>query len=270
MTSNARFRLGRRIGRYLELPRIRGTLRGRLVSYIYRSSNNVGSQLEFYGELEVIRRITSSPNKNWSVIDVGANIGKYAKAWLKSSSEVCVISLEIDPNLSKHLQKSQREYPNRWTVQEFGLSNRSGPISFYSHTAGSEVNSIEKFRGDVVGTRAGHVEKASDFISKEITNQTFLKVDVEGHEYTILHDIMINSDARPSVIQFEFGTAQIYARKSLKDFYEILPDYDIGKVYQGGVDFVSYENYGVEAFGMANIIAVHKSKPEIIDLLRYR
>ena len=270
MTSNAKFRLGRRIGRRLELPRIRDTLIGRLVSYIHRSSNNVGSQLEFYGELEIIRRITSSPNQNWTVIDVGANVGQYTKVWLNSSSEVCVVSLEIDPNLSKHLQKSQREYPNRWTVHEFGLSNRSGPITFYSHTAGSEVNSIKKFRSDVVATKTGHVEKASDFLLKETTDQTFLKVDVEGHEYTILHDIMVNSDARPSVIQFEFGTAQVYARKFLKDFYEVLPDYDIGKVYQGGVDFVSYENYGVESFDMANIIAVHKSKPEITDLLRYR
>jgi FkbM family methyltransferase len=267
---NAKFRLGRLIGRYLERPRISGTLRGRLVSYIHRSSNNAGSQLEFYGELEIIRRLVSSPGQNWTVIDVGANVGQYAMAWLNSSSEVHVISLEIDPYLGTHLQKIQREYADRWTVHEFGLSNISGPISFHSHTAGSECNSIEKFRSDVVGTKTGRVEKASDFIPKEITDQTFLKVDVEGHEYIILFDIMKNSDARPSVIQFEFGTPQIYARKFLKDFYNVLHDYDIGKVYQGGVDFVSYEDYGVESFDMANIIAVHKSKSEIRDILGYK
>ena len=61
----------------------------------------------------------------------------------------------------------------------------------------------------------------------------FLKLDVEGHEVAVLRGAqgMLNRGAI-SMIQFEFGPANIYSRSYFYDFWSLLSDsYDLSESF---------------------------------------
>ena len=156
MSNNYKFRLGRRFARYIEMPRLRGTVRARIYEYLERSYHNIGSQLEFYGELDIIGKLSKFA-LNTVILDVGANHGQYALRWVGATRNARVISFEIDPKLQPGLRAAAAPYGGRWLVEDFGLSDRNGGALLYKSDRSDEVTSLEA----VVGSELSQETSAS-------------------------------------------------------------------------------------------------------------
>lgn len=60
---------------------------------------------------------------------------------------------------------------------------------------------------------------------------------------------------RPKLIQFEFGIASVEACIFMKDFFALLPHYDIYRVLQNGIRKIKYNEYA-ELLLTTNYLAV--------------
>jgi FkbM family methyltransferase len=87
-----------------------------------------------------------------------------------------------------------------------------------------------------------------------------LKLDVEGHELAVLRGAeRMLSAGRVSMIQFEFGPANIYSRTYFYDFWAMLaPAYDLFRIVPRGI--VAIPGYGehLEVFLTTNYLAVRR------------
>ena len=91
------------------------------------------------------------------------------------------------------------------------------------------------------------------------------KIDVEGGEHLVLKGF--DDYDNITVIQFEYGLHNIYSRFLLRDFYELLSDFEIGKLYPNGVDFRPYHASDEDFLG-PNYVAVNRRASDLLRLLR--
>jgi hypothetical protein len=96
--------------------------------------------------------------------------------------------------------------------------------------------------------------------SKDIACIDFLKIDVEGHEMSVLKGGANSIEAgKVRAIAFEFGSADVYSRIFFRDIWDFLTghDYKIRRIVPGG-NLVEVESYyeDLEHFrGVSNYIA---------------
>ena len=88
-----------------------------------------------------------------------------------------------------------------------------------------------------------------------------LKIDAEGNELAVLKGASGLLDANQiDIIQFEFNEIHAYSRVFMKDFYELLPEFEFFRLLpKGAVALGPYRPLTHEIFGFQNIVAVHKS-----------
>jgi hypothetical protein len=85
----------------------------------------------------------------------------------------------------------------------------------------------------------------------------FLKLDVEGHEVAILRGAKdLLELGAISMIQFEFGPANIYSRTYFYDFWSMLSDkYYLFRIIPGGLAPITYYGEHLEIFLTTNYFA---------------
>jgi len=96
--------------------------------------------------------------------------------------------------------------------------------------------------------------------TEKIQRIDFLKIDVEGHELSVLRgaERMLTSGAI-SMIQFEFGPANIYSRTYFYDFWSLLSGaYDIYRIVPKGLAPINYYGEHNEIFLTTNYLALRK------------
>ena len=105
------------------------------------------------------------------------------------------------------------------------------------------------------------VERADQIMHQEqIDRVDFVKIDVEGHELSVLRGFgsrLKCSESRPRVIQFEYGETDIPFGSRLFQMAELLKwsGYVFGRIYPNHINFKEYE-YVDEHFRMGNYVAV--------------
>jgi len=260
-----------RIGRRLEKPVIEGTVLGRALRFMARHYHNNSSDLAANGEIELIGRARRFCAAGECVVDVGANRGQYARAWLAPPGGVDVLSFEVDAALAAELAEQARSHGGRWQVFPFGLSDRDAEVTVWRSGASSELTSVEQPLEPGFSPGTARVRDAASL--GEIAGRPifFLKLDVEGHELAILRRV-IAAGLRPRIIQFEFGSTAVAARSFLLDFCALLrADYVFGRLYRAGVDFADYDPRTAECLDMmGNYVAVLKTEPSLVSALSAR
>jgi hypothetical protein len=70
-----------------------------------------------------------------------------------------------------------------------------------------------------------------------------------------------------SAVQFEFGMINIYSKFLLKDFWHFVSKYGfvIEPIMPKGIDFKVYNPRDENFQGLPSFLAVHKSRPKIIE-----
>ncbi len=145
-------------------------------------------------------------------------------------------------------------------------------VELYSYTVEGEeqslISSIDRrlptqvVQVEVSAAERVEVRTLDDFCAEQgVERIDFLKLDVEGHELAVLRGAqrMLGAGA-VSMIQFEFGPANIYSRTFFYDFWTLLSSaYDIHRVVPKGLAHIAYYGEQREIFLTTNYLAVRRA-----------
>ena len=198
------------------------------------------------------------------LLDVGANIGKYALSLSREFPDAKIFSFEPNRNTFKILKQNVKDKAECINAG-LGSEVKTGKIYTYADSLTSSHASIYS---DVF--KVFHeAEKVVDIDFEMITIDNFcaqrgikeidlLKIDTEGNELEVLKGgrKMLSED-RIKVIQFEFGECDVFSRVFLRDFYDVLSNYRIYRLNSGSlIPFFEYKSTN-EIFRFQNFVAIN-------------
>ena len=188
------------------------------------------------GELKVLEYIKGKEGDRPLVLfDVGANVGHYTEALVSQFGKAAsVYSFEPSKMTFETLSDTiaRNEACKRKVVlTNVGLSDKAETVELFTDADNSGLASVYKRRLDHFNSSMDKSEKVGlmtldDFCKENrISSIDFLKMDVEGHEFSVLHGAkeMLWKKAI-KYIQFEFGGNDIDSGVFFQDFYYLLKD----------------------------------------------
>lgn len=239
---------------------------------IYRSSLDFmnfgrGAYPEESGEIFVLNYIKNSLKKEIgpiNILDVGANVGNYTLLLNKSFNDVNanIFAFEPSEKTYKRLHSNTSGVKNI-KAYNFGFGEKNGKFTFYSDTDNSSHASLYNARLDYYNIELKEAEvveiKTIDSFCQEnnIRRIHFLKLDVEGYEFSILRgaqNVLFNNTI--DFIQFEFGTYNIASKTYFQDFYYLLSQkYKIYRILRNGLYPIKRYDPLYEIFVTTNYLA---------------
>jgi FkbM family methyltransferase len=231
-----------------------------------------GGAVKESGELFVIKEIAtyfkSQSDFKHIVFDVGANHGEWTSAFLKTG----VNDLEIHCFEPGHatfaiLSKTLHDAKNV-RLHDRGCSDQNKEMILYSDQPGSGMASLydrsDRWQAQKVESETVKLVRLDEFCSTQhIDKISFLKMDIEGHEFQCLQgaERMIR-EQRIEAMQFEFGGCQIQSRTYFKDFWDLLsPQYNLFRILPQALYPVHSYSEECEVFLLSNFVALRKEHP---------
>jgi FkbM family methyltransferase len=217
------------------------------------------------GEAALLRRL--APLRPRLVFDVGANRGEWARAALDAFPEARVHAFEIAAPTFARLAEALGTH-SRCTLLPYGLGEAEETIAL-EFRPGHDVLTTRLADTGIHAAPAerieGRIRRADAHCAAHgIDAIDLLKIDVEGGEPQVLDGFgAMVAEGRISVIQFEYGMANITSRVLLRDLYARLgaAGYETGKLYPHGVAFAHWRPEA-EDFRGPNHVAVHRTRPD--------
>ncbi len=160
----------------------------KLTRFIDEAYENEGSDFDTNGEKDLIGKLRKANFK--TVLDAGANVGKWSRSALTTWPDCHVHAFEAAPNTFKELQREFQSTPlaSRITLNDVALSAADGLQTMYYFAEAPELTcdmprheSLVSVPFEVKTIRLDDYCKANG-----INAIDFLKVDVEGAEYRVL------------------------------------------------------------------------------------
>ncbi|MCG8653863.1 MAG: FkbM family methyltransferase [Pirellulales bacterium] len=176
--------------------------------------------------LALLRQIASRL-KDPVALDIGANVGNHALMLAKYCRQVHCFEPypKVLPQLKQNVHQNQLSHV---AIHEFGLSDAAGQAEYYEnaeHNFGA--GSFESTHNNVQGESSMSLElrRAEDaFPDLGITRFEIVKLDVEGHEVSVLRGMgRALRDARPFVFM-ENGPTTHQHFSSPDEFLKLFPD----------------------------------------------
>jgi len=198
------------------------------------------------------------------LLDVGANSGMYTVFMHGVAPNARIFSFEPHPKTFKLLQQNAT-LPNVTLVNE-AMGAESGAMMLFDMAAedGSTQASLSRdavalFSNDIV-EHSTQCTTLDEFIEEQgIDTVTLLKIDTEGYDLNVLKGaVQAIAAQRIRAIQFEFIPANIATHVSMRDFFDVLPNYDLYRQCMNG-DLLPLRHYDVkrcEIYVTHNIIAL--------------
>jgi len=208
-----------------------------------------------------------SQQNRLTVFDVGANNGIWALNLLKMGTSIDLHCFEPSEKTYEELVEALSPFVNVKTNM-VGLSKAENVVNFFENDAPDVTSYYQRFDAHIENTISVKLILGDSYVRLEnIEEIDFLKIDIEGMEFDALLGFKRTlQEGRINVIQFEYGEFNIQSQKLLKHFYELLSDYDIGKLYPNYVEFGRW-HLDLENFKPANYIAVKKSNQQLVRML---
>jgi FkbM family methyltransferase len=244
---------------------------------VYGMNYGGGGLIEQSGEEWVLREVVAAACRNVEapiVFDVGANVGDYARLVGRHLPSAVVYAFEPSAAVFRELRQnlSADDRAGRFRPFNLGLSDEEKTVELYSYTVEGHEQSLISSIDRRLPTQVVSVEvSASEEISvrtldrfcesEGIARIDFLKLDVEGHELSVLRGArrMLEAGA-VSLIQFEFGPANIYSRTYFYDFWSLLSDrFDLYRIIPRGIVPITYYGEHREVFLTTNYLAVRRA-----------
>ena len=182
--------------------------------------------------------------KNPIIINIGAYVGNFAQAILKTHDKYLIYAIEPSPISYKILKKRFKKDKKIITINA-AVSDKNGKVPFYN-AGGKKCDSlIKKFtRGkkeNVVKTVVKAITIRSLFEKYKIGKVDLLKINCEGGEYVLFDDCEYLDNVKNVCIEFhnspEFGKI----REKRPDIMKILEkDFtlQVGVIDSVGIDII--------------------------------
>ena len=197
------------------------------------------------------------------VLDVGANIGNWTQSFAEAFPESQIVAFEPGASAFKVLGSRFQSRSNIHCVN-LGLSDRDAEVTLFSDSEASGLSSLNKRRLEHFSIKFDkqeiiRVTRLDSWISSnpEYSPPTILKLDVEGHELSVLvgaKEIIKNIQ----LVQFEFGGGNIDSKTYFQDFWYLFAElnFDLYRLSpRGPVKVIDYSEM-LEVFRPTNYFAV--------------
>lgn len=217
-------------------------------------------------EVEAVRQLWGPTRNDPKVIlDVGANTGRWTTAALAAFPAARLHAFEPSPAAFRQLVASLGQ-DARVALHAFAVGAENAEAPFFGPAPGSELGSLTRRRLEHFGIAVSAQETVTVRTLSSWLDQTgldaidVLKLDIEGHEFEVLH-AAAERLASISIIQFEFGGANIDTRTYWQDFWYLLSgaDFDLYRLGPRGLASVSDYRERDEAFVTTNFFARKKT-----------
>ena len=215
-------------------------------------------------EKEVDLLISSIGNKANIAIDIGGNTGSYTDELLKRNPNLTIHIFEPSKtNLQVLNDKFKKN--KRIAINPLAVSDTTGTAILFSNEPGSGMGSLTKRKLDHVGINFEITESISTIRFEEYWIEKlnsceidFVKIDVEGHELSVLNGFGAALFKTKS-IQFEFGGTCIDTRVFFQDFWHFFSknNYQIYRITPFGLQKIEAYRECDESFYYTNFIAVN-------------
>lgn len=198
------------------------------------------------------------------VVDIGANEGFYSELVHTAFPKATLYAFEPNPTAVEILKKNAGSYAHIFNV---AVGSSNGTVKLYNSASLETTRhgsiypeSLEEFRGySEVDYHEVPAITLSDFLLETpVERVDLLKIDVEGHEMQVLQGCK-NELAKGviRIIQFEFNDMNIISRVFLRDFFELLSNFDFYRLKPRSIQKLLYSPKE-EIFQIQNILAVLK------------
>jgi len=231
---------------------------------------NASYKPEKNGERWVLERLRSADLS--TVIDVGANVGKWARLAAAAFPNATVYALEIVPATFERL-RTEMAGLERVRPVKVGLADHTGHLQIRYHPASSAHATYTDYPHGWSGeTIDCDVTTGDAFLeARGLAAADFVKIDVEGAEHLVLQGFAgALAQRRLRFVQFEYGRVNILTGFLLKDFYDLFTrhGYVVGKIYPDYVEVRAYD-LGDEDFVGPNYLACRREEPLLPLLCGY-
>jgi len=227
------------------------------------------------GELRLLKCIKAwAHERSLTVFDVGANHGQWASACLKELPDASMHCFELVPVTYQRLVETLGDTKN-CVLNCLGLSDAATQhdVTYYpGEDSGSGINTVPWGLPSQT-VRCSTVRGDSYCAEKKIASIDLLKIDVEGHEMSVLRGFSgLLETGKIGAIQFEYGHTWLPSRSQLRDAYEMLSPlgFKIGRIFPKGIMFSDYSMLRDEHFRMGNYAAIHERNQELIEHLQLK
>ena len=169
------------------------------------------------------------------IFDVGANIGNYTALLMTVFPNAQIHSFEpakeTFSNLQKNIAPNLARYSGKVQLNNFGLSDSPTKATLHYDQLNSGIASLYNRQLDYFGidySKSETVELSTldNYCAENnIDRIDFLKMDVEGHELSVLKgSAKMLAESRIDNIQIEFGGCNLDSRTYVRDFWNLLHD----------------------------------------------
>jgi len=206
-------------------------------------------------------------DKRAIIFDVGANVGNYSKEVLSISPNSIVFAFEPHPlNYKKLLNNIGAN--NNFFCFNVGVGDLNGEISLYDYADNDGSSHASLYKGVIEDIHKGKaiehkvkIIKLSNFVLEHsIDYIDLLKIDTEGHEMQVLlglKDFIL--EGKMGAIHFEFNEMNVISRVFLKDYFDLLSNYNFYRLLPNAMLPIKHYNArDCEIFAYQNIVAIKK------------
>lgn len=227
--------------------------------------NHWASSLHYSGELEVLDWLASRLPPKPLVFDVGANAGDYAREAARRLRPSMIHCFEPSAVAFAALERNTADLPV--VRHRLALGSEVGRLALHGAEAGATTASLLQLRNPHQPScrqseEIVEVDTLDRFCAAEgIERIDFLKIDVEGFECAVLRGAeRMLRERRIGAVQFEFGEGHIDARTFVRDFFDLLADFDFYRIVADGlVPLPAYET-SLEVFACINYLAFRQAR----------
>jgi len=196
-----------------------------------------------------------------TLIDLGGNIGLWSLAFSSAYPDSEIHILEPSSTAFEKLLTNTKTLQNI-SIYNLAVDVETGTRLLYSDQPGSGMASFYERNLDHFGIEIQNSEpveciKIDDFIHENGIAPNCLKIDIEGHELSILRSVSsIGSKFR--VILFEFGGCNIDSHTFFQEFWYFFKsnNYKLFRVSPSGPKEIKKYSESLETFRTTNYIAV--------------
>jgi FkbM family methyltransferase len=233
---------------------------------LWRARLDVPNDLRTNGESLLQRWVLdlSPPGQKIHIVDVGANVGRWSAAMLAAALRAGRLGdLDLsafEPSAYTFDRLTVALNGQGVSLRRMAVSDRPGSSVLHVIAPGAGTNSLHA-RSDAAG---GLTEEVTTITLDAYADQTGLekialvKIDTEGHDLAVLRGAQkLFAGHRIAVAQFEYNQRWIYARRYLRDAFDLLEPlgYRLGKLTPFGVEFYPGWESDLETFVEGNYVA---------------